>query len=142
MIGCWRTWKTSSANSIRTHNPLPAGPVSPGKLFEEAEVSSGVEDRVLARVEPCAPKFDGAENLHALAFSGYRDFRRASDAAPGSVERRVLAETGFVGEEERAVLRTGFFLRAGSMRRRHRSCAAASARAKTRRGRCTENPQP
>ena len=28
------------------------------------------------------------------------------------------------------------------MRRCHRSCAAASARASTRRGRCTENPQP
>ena len=29
------------------------------------------------------------------------------------VEGRVLPETGFVGEEEGTVLRTGFFLRAG-----------------------------
>ena len=87
--------------------------VPPGKLFEEAEVGGGVEDGVLAIIEPCAPKFDGAENLHAPAFSGHGDFRPASDAAPGGVEGRVLPETGFVGEAEGAVLRTGFFLRAG-----------------------------
>ncbi len=87
--------------------------VPPGKLFEEAEVGGGIEDGVLAIIEPCAPKFDGAENLHALALSGYGDFRRPSDAAPGGVQGRVLPETGFVGEEEGTVLRTGFFLRAG-----------------------------
>ena len=72
-----------------------------------------IEDSVLAVIEPCAPKFDGAENFHALALSGYGDFRRPSDAAPGGVQGRVLPETGFVGEEEGTVLRTGFFLRAG-----------------------------
>ena len=71
------------------------------------------EDGVLAIIEPCAPEFDGAENLRALALSSYGDFRRPSDAAPGGVEGRVLPETGCVGEEEGTVLRTGFFLRAG-----------------------------
>ena len=46
------------------------------------------------------------------ASSAYGDFRWAPGAAPGGVERRVLPETGFVGEEERAGSRAGFFLRA------------------------------
>lgn len=87
--------------------------VPPGELFEEAQVCGGIEDGVLAVIEPRAPEFDGAEDLYALAFSGYGDFRRAPDAAPGGVERRVLPETGFVGEEERPMSRMGFFLRAG-----------------------------
>ena len=87
--------------------------VSPSELFKEAEVRGGVEDGVLAIIEPRAPKFDGTENLHVLAFSRHGDFRWAPDAAPGGVERRVLPETGFVGEDERPVSRSGFFLRAG-----------------------------
>ena len=61
--------------------------IAPSEVFEEAEVAGGIEDGFLAVVEPRAPKFDGAENFHVLAFSGYGDFRRASDAAPGGVER-------------------------------------------------------
>jgi len=87
--------------------------VAPSQLFEETEVGGGIEDGVPVVIEPPAPKFDGAENLHALAFSGYGDFWRAPDAAPGGVERRVLPEAGFVGEQERPVSRAGFFLRAG-----------------------------
>ena len=87
--------------------------IAPSELFEEAEVRGGIEDCFLTVIEPRAPKFDGAENLHVLAFSGYGDFRGVSDAAPGGVERRVLPEAGFVGDEERPVSRAGFFLRAG-----------------------------
>src|SRR5664279_3226512 len=87
--------------------------VPPGELLEEAQVCGGIEDGVLTVIEPRTPEFDGAEDLHALAFSGYGDFRRAPDAAPGGVERRVLPEAGFVCEEERPVSRAGFFLRAG-----------------------------
>ena len=39
--------------------------VSPSELFQEAKVGSGMEDMVPAIVEPCAPKLDGTENLHA-----------------------------------------------------------------------------
>jgi len=90
---------------------LAAVPAS--QLFEEAEIGVAIEDGVLAIVEPCAPKFDCAENLHALPLSRHWDIRRASYAAPGGVKRRVLAETGFVCEDERPVSRAGFFLRAG-----------------------------
>ena len=96
---------------LNQNRSVPAVP--PSELFEESEVRAGIEDGVLAVIEQCAPKFDGAENLHALALSGHGDFRWAPDPAPGGVERRVLPETGFVGEEERPVSRAGFFLRAG-----------------------------
>ncbi len=83
--------------------------VMPSELFEEAEIGSGIEDRVLTIIEARAPEFDGAENLYALAFSRHGDFRRVSDPAPSGVERRVLPEAGFVREEERPVSRAGFF---------------------------------
>lgn len=87
--------------------------VPPSELFEEAEVGGGIEDGALAIIEPCAPEFDRAENLDVLAFSRHGDFRWASYAAPGGVERRVLPEARFVCEDERPVARAGFFLRAG-----------------------------
>ena len=51
--------------------------VSASQLFEKAEIRRGIENRVVAVIEPRAPKFDGAENLDVLAFSRYRDFRWA-----------------------------------------------------------------
>ena len=88
-------------------------PQSPSQLFEEAEIRSGIEDCVLAIIEPRAPKFDGAENLHVLTFSRHGNFRWAAHPAPGSMERRILPEAGFVGEDQCPVSRLGFFLRAG-----------------------------
>ncbi len=97
---------------VLNHNgPLAA--ISPSQLFEEAEIGVGVEDGVLPIVEPRAPEFDGSENLHALALPGDRNFWRATHAAPGSVQGRVLPEAGFVGEDQRPVPRAGFFLRFG-----------------------------
>jgi len=87
--------------------------IAPSELFEEAAVRGSNEDCFLTVIEPRAPKFDGAENLHVLTFSGYGDFRRAPDAAPGGVESRVLPEAGFVGEQVCPVSRAGFFLSAG-----------------------------
>src|SRR2546422_6195826 len=66
-------------------------------------IGAGVEGGVLPIIEPRAPKFDGAENLHALALSGNRDFWRATHAAPGGVQGRVLPEAGFVREDQRPV---------------------------------------
>lgn len=83
--------------------------VPPSELFEKAEIRGGVEDGVLAIIEPCTPQFNGAKNLHVLALSRHGNFRRPPYAAPGGVERRVLPEAGFVGEEERPVARAGFF---------------------------------
>ena len=110
------------------------------QLLQKAEVGVGVEDRVLPVVETRAPQFDGAQDFDALALSRDGDFRRVPDATPGGMQRGVLSETGFIGEDQRPTLGSGFFLRLGYVRRCQRSCAAASARAKTRRGRCTEKP--
>src|SRR5664280_3219307 len=91
-------------------------------------------------METSAPQFDGAQNLDALALSRDGDFRRVPDPTPGGMQRGVLSKTGFIGEYQRPALDSGFFIRLGWVRRCQRSCAAASARARTRRGRCTEKP--
>ena len=114
--------------------------ISPGQLFQEVEIRAGVEGGVLPIIEPRAPKFDGAENLHVLAFSRHRDFRWAPYATPGGVERRVLPEAGFVGKYQRPTLRARFFLMLGYVYRCQRSRSAASALANMRFGRCTEKP--
>ena len=87
----------------------PLAAVSPSQLFEEAEIRGGIEDCILAIIEPRAFKFDGAENLHVPAFSRYGNFRWAAHSAPGGMERRILPEAGFVGEDQRPVSRSGFF---------------------------------
>ena len=91
----------------------PLAAISPCQLFEEAEVGGGVEDGVLSIIESRTPEFDGSEYLHALALSSNRNFRRATHAAPGGVQGRVLPEAGFVSEDQRPVPRLGFFLRFG-----------------------------
>jgi hypothetical protein len=83
------------------------------QLLQERQVAGGVENPVLALMEARAPEFDGAQDLHVFAFSGDRNFRGLPDAAPGSMQSRVLAEAGFVGENQRPVARLGFFLRLG-----------------------------
>jgi hypothetical protein len=82
-------------------------------LFKEAEIAAGIEDGVPPIIEPRAPEFNGSENLHALALSGHSNFRRTTDATPGGVQRRVLPETGLIGEDQRPAPRLGFFLMFG-----------------------------
>ena len=91
----------------------PLAAISPGQLLQESEVGAGVEDGVPPVFEPRAPEFDGSGNLHALALSGNRNFRRAAHAAPGGMQGRILPEAGFVGEDQRPLPRLGFFLRPG-----------------------------
>ena len=88
-------------------------PVAPRQLFQEGEVGGGVEDGVLPVMEAGVPQLDGAQDLDALAFSCNRNFGRVTDAAPGRVQRGVLAETGFVFEDERGTIAAGFFLMLG-----------------------------
>jgi hypothetical protein len=59
------------------------------------------------------PQFDGAQDLHAFSFSRHRNFGRMTDAAPGGMQRGILPEAGFVGENQRAAFVSGFFLRFG-----------------------------
>ena len=82
-------------------------------MFQKAEVGVRVEDLVLPVMETSAPQFDRSQDLDALALSGDRDFRRVPDATPGGMQRGVLSETGFIGENQRFALSSGFFLRFG-----------------------------
>jgi len=87
--------------------------IMPSQLLEEGLVGGGVEDCVLLVMESSVPEFNGAQDLDALAFSGDGDLGRMADPAPGGVQRGILPEAGFVGENQRPVLPLGFFLRRG-----------------------------
>jgi hypothetical protein len=88
-------------------------PVGPRQLLEESQVGGSVEGGILSVMEAGLPEFDGAQDLDAPALPGDRNFRRLPEAAPGGVQGGVLAEAGFVGEDQRPVLPPGFFLRLG-----------------------------
>ena len=90
-----------------------AAAVASGQLVEEAQIGRGIEDCLLAVVEPRAPQLDRAKNLYGLARPGDGNLWGTTHATPGRVQRRVLPEAGFVGEDQRPVPRLGFFLRAG-----------------------------
>src|SRR5579863_4153227 len=91
----------------------PAAAIMGGKAMEEIQVGGGIKDRGLRIVEAGAPKLDSAQDFHALPFAANRDLGRMAEPAPGSVQGRVLTETGFVGKNQRPVLGAGFFLRRG-----------------------------
>ena len=91
----------------------PWAAIGARQLLQKAQVGVCVEDRVLPVMETSAPQFDGSQNLDALALSRDGDMRRMADPAPGGVQRGVLAEAGFVGEDQRPVLALVFFLRFG-----------------------------
>jgi hypothetical protein len=90
-----------------------AAAVVRGEAMQEIQVGGSVEDRGGRVVEARLPEFDGAQDLDALAFAGDGDFWGMTDSAPGGVQRGVLSEAGFVGENQRPVLGAGFFLRRG-----------------------------
>ena len=91
----------------------PAAAIMRGKAMQKIQVGGSIKDRGLRIVEAGTPKFDRAQDLHALAFASDGDLGRMAEAAPGSVQGGVLTETGFVGKNQRPVLRAGFFLRRG-----------------------------
>ena len=82
---------------LNQNGPTPT--IAPRQLFQKGEVGGGVEDGVLPVMEAGVAQFDGAQDLHTLALSRHRDFRRVADAAPGGMQRGVLPEAGFVGED-------------------------------------------
>lgn len=114
--------------------------IAAGNLLKEGKVAHGVEHVVAAVEELGAVEFHRPEDLHALALPCDRDLGLVAETAPGGMQSRVLPETGFVGEDQLPVVGFRFFFRFGKVLRCQRSFAAASARASTRRGRCTEKP--
>ncbi len=87
--------------------------IGTSQLLQETQVRVRVEDRLLPVMETSTPQFDGAQNLDALPLSGDGDLRRVPNATPGGMQSGVLSKTGFIGENQRPALGSGFFLRLG-----------------------------
>lgn len=81
--------------------------------MEEVPIGGSIENRGRPEVEATTPKLDSAQDLLAFAFAGDGNLGRMADPAPSNVPAGILPETGFVGENQGAVLRSGFFLRRG-----------------------------
>lgn len=82
-------------------------------LFEIVDVGIGIENLLEVVKEPSTVKFDGAKYFQGVSLPCRGDLRLRASARPGLVERRVLAEAGFVFEEDGRLFALGFFLRLG-----------------------------
>ena len=90
-----------------------AGKITAQCPFEIVDVGIGVENVLEVIKEPSAIKFDGAKYFQSVSLSCGRDLWLRTSARPGLVERGVLAEAGFVFEEDGRPFAFGFFLRSG-----------------------------
>ena len=90
-----------------------SGKVTPQCPFEIIDVSVGVENLLEVVKESSRVEFDGAEYFQCVSLPRGRDLWLRAPARPGLVERRVLAEAGFVFEEDSCLFAPGFFLRLG-----------------------------
>ena len=90
-----------------------AGTITAHRPFEILDVGFGVENRLEVVKEPSAVEFDGAKYLQGVSLSCGGDLWLRTPARPGLVERGVLAEAGFVFEEDGRLFALGFFLRLG-----------------------------
>ena len=82
-------------------------------FFEILDVSLGIENLLEVVKEPSRIKLDGAKDLQGVSLSGGGDLRLRAAPRPSPVERGVLAEAGFVFEEDGRCFALGFFLRLG-----------------------------
>lgn len=82
-------------------------------LFQETQIRFGIKDKFAAVIEPGILKINRAENFHALPSTRHWDQRLGSDAGPGLVEGRVLAEASLVFEEDVGFFVPRFFLMFG-----------------------------
>jgi len=87
--------------------------VAPRNLLKKREVRRCIEHVISLVVKLSSVDLNGSKNFHAFALACHGDFRRAPNWAPRCVERGVLAEAGFVRENERPVFALGFFFRFG-----------------------------
>ena len=90
-----------------------AGKVTPQCPFEIVDVGIGIENLLEVIKESSTVKFDGAKYLQGISLSCGRDLWLTASARPRLVERGVLAEAGFVFEEDGRLFAFGFFLRLG-----------------------------
>ena len=70
-----------------------------GDLFQESQISFGIENRIPTIQEAGREQIDTSEDFDALSFSCDRHFRLMAPAGPCGVKSRVLPEGGFVFED-------------------------------------------
>lgn len=116
-------WKVASQNS-----------------FEVPDVRYCIEHFLKMIEESGTVQLDCSENLERVPLSRGWDFRLRTYPCPCPIEGRVLAEAGFVFEEDRRPFAPGFFLMLGYLYRTQRDCTALSAFANVFLGRWTEKP--
>jgi hypothetical protein len=90
-----------------------AGKVTAQCPFEIVDVSIGVENLLEVVKESSRVEFDGAKYFQGVSLPRGGDLWLRASARPCLVERRVLAEAGFVFEEDGRLFALGFFLRLG-----------------------------
>ena len=90
-----------------------AGNITAQRPFEILDIGLGVDNRLEVVKEPSAVQFDGAKYLQGISLSCGGDLWLRAPARPCLVERGVLAEAGFVFEEDGRLFALGFFLRLG-----------------------------
>ena len=90
-----------------------AGRITAQRSFEILDVGLGVENRLKVIKEASAVEFDSAKYLQGVSLSCGGDLWLRAPARPGLVECGVLAEAGFVFEEDGRLFALGFFLRLG-----------------------------
>ncbi len=110
------------------------------QLFEKLVKRVPVEDWRESEGEVSVLEGDGAEDVRRLPEPEGVHARLHSDSRPRLVQGPVEPKTGLVPEHHNAATSSGFFLMAGKRWCTQSSCAAASARARRLRGRCTEKP--
>lgn len=90
-----------------------AGEVTAQCSFEIVDVGIGIENLLEVIKESSTVKFDCAKYFQVISLPCGRDLWLRASARPGLVERGVLAEAGFVFEEDGGLFAFGFFLRLG-----------------------------
>ncbi len=85
--------------------------VGAGEVVEERRVSLTIEHLFsMDEMNPRPTNVHGTENFLRVALAGRGDSRLVPAPGPSLVQSRVLAETRFVGEQQRGTQISGFFL--------------------------------
>jgi hypothetical protein len=84
--------------------------VTARQAVEESGVALPVKHTAMAVIEFRLIQIDSTEYLLCVALARRRNERLMAAARPGLVDTRILAETGFVGEEQGGTAFSRFFL--------------------------------
>jgi hypothetical protein len=92
-------------NQMRSLGIIPAG-----QLLQKFQISRRIEHACPMICELSTIDFNRPKYLYALPLPGDWNLRLAPDGSPCLINRRILAETGFVFKNQRRPFARGFFL--------------------------------